>query len=206
MIDVHIIGSGGLAKELISYIVDEAQPRYNIVGVWGDDPFNNARYMDYYRGTVKDAAEHLNGESAFLGIASPRGKCSVVEQLATKVKWISYSHPSAIVSSMASIGKGVVITPLVIVTSDAVIKDYVFINTGGVVGHDSIVDEYTTLFPNTEVCGDCVVGKSVIIGIGANIIPGVVLPDNTKVRAGSVVWKSPERSGTLSGNPAILVK
>ena len=206
MIDVHIIGSGGLAKELISYIIDEVSPRYNIVGVWGDDPFNNERYMDYYRGTIKEASENLNGAMAFVGIANPRGKRAVVEQLGDSVEWISYSHPSAVVSSMAFIGKGVVITPQVIVTSDAQIMDFVFINSGGVVGHDSVVGECTTLFPNTEVCGDCVVGKDVIIGIGAYLVPGVVLPDNTKVRAGSIVWKSPERAGTLSGNPAVLVK
>lgn len=205
MIDVHIIGSGGLAKEMVSYICDETNPRYNVVGVWGDEPFNNPAYMKYYRGTIDDALEQLSGEPAFLGIASPRGKRAVVEKLGAAVSWISYVHPGSVVSSMAKIGKGVVITPWVIVTSDAEISDYVFMNSGAVVGHDSFVGEYSTMFPNTEVCGDCTVGKGVVIGIGAYLVPGVSLPDNTKVRAGSIVWKSPERVGTLSGNPAELV-
>ena len=51
------------------------------------------------------------------------------------------------------------------------------------------------------------IGKYCWIGIGATILPGVVLGDHVKVGAGSVVTKSfPEGYCVIAGNPAKVVK
>jgi carbonic anhydrase/acetyltransferase-like protein (isoleucine patch superfamily) len=94
----------------------------------------------------------------------------------------------------------------VIVTADAWINDFVFMNTNATVGHDSVIHAWTTMFPNTEVCGDCVIGVSVIMGIGSYVLPGKEIANRVKISAGSIVrhhFKGPVHEGVvLQGNPA----
>lgn len=202
--DVHIIGTGGLAKEIISYCANYPN-HYTVIGAWGDEPFNNDLYASYYLGTIDEAASYLqDGENALLAVAVPKIRKILVEKL-PQVNWVSYIHRSAEVSKFAKIGKGCVITPQCIVTSDAILEDFVFMNTGSVVGHDSKIGSFTTMFPNTEVCGDCDIGDSTVIGIGSFILPKVKLEPYTKVSAGSVVWKSPGVKCKLAGNPAVIM-
>ena len=208
MIDIYIIGAGGLAKELINYIIDEKPRRYNILGVWADEKFNNPRYNLLFRGNLFEAAKQLKpADNLILAIAKPSVKRKVRTQIdpLNKFNWLTYVHYSAVVSSFADIGEGCVITPQAIVTSDARLGDFVFMNTGSAVGHDAVLGDYSTLFPNTEVCGDCTLGTDCVLGIGAFIVPGVSLAAGTRVSAGAIVWSSFEETALLSGNPAAIV-
>ena len=92
--------------------------------------------------------------------------------------------------------------PQSIVTGDAVLGDFVFMNTNATVGYDTTIGSYTTLFPNSEVCGDCEIGESCLFGIGSYVLPKVKLPEGTKVSAGAIVRKSPIDNRTLYGDPA----
>ena len=89
---------------------------------------------------------------------------------------------------------------------DAKIGSFVFLNTEVVVGHDSHVGDFSCLFPKTEVCGDCDIGESVIMGINSVILPGNTLVNGSKLDALSVLRRSYKFSGIFSGNPARLVK
>lgn len=202
---IHLVGSGGLAKEIVSYILDERTPRYRLAGCWGPEPFGNPRYNAFYRGGLDQLAQALAPDDGLLlCVASPRAKRRILAELEAVPadRWQTYVHPSAEVSSFAQIGRGCIITPQCIVTSDASLGDFVFMNTGSVVGHDAVVGAFTTLFPSTEVCGDVVLGEGCVFGIGAFAVPGVRLADGTRVRAGSVVWPEGDSHGLLSGNPA----
>lgn len=205
---VHIIGTGGLGKEIIGYL-HEPGSVFEVVGAWGDEPFNNDRYAPFYRGTIADAARALGpDDKALLAVAHPRGKHAVLDALGgpDALDWQRFVHPQANLSPFATLGKGVIITPTAIVAGDATLGDFVFFNSGAATGHDTVIEKFSTLFPNSEVCGDCHVGEDSILGIGAFVVPGVVLPPRTRVSAGSLVWSSPESAGLLSGNPAVLVR
>lgn len=203
---INIVGTGGLAKELIAYIVDETEARYEINGAWSDLKFNSPAYEHFYRGTIDDLIAEQSDYPCLLAIAEPKGKKIVVSRFPDTTKWLTYIHPSANVSSFSSVGKGCVIAPLGIVTGDASLGDFVFFNTSAVIGHDSTIGTFSTLYPNTEVCGNCHIGESCTFGIGSYTVPDVTLPDGCSIGAGSIVWKSPEQSGLLIGNPAEMVK
>jgi sugar O-acyltransferase (sialic acid O-acetyltransferase NeuD family) len=208
MTDIYIIGAGGLAKELINYIIDEKPRRYNILGVWADEKFNNSRYEPLYKGNLYEAAKQLTPiDNLILAIAKPSVKRKVLTQIdpINKLNWLTYVHHSAVVSSYADIGKGCVITPQTVVTSDAKLGKFVFINTGSAIGHDAVLGDYSTLYPNTEVCGDCTLGTDCVLGIGAFVLPGVSIASGTRVSAGSIVWSSFEEPALLTGNPAVVL-
>lgn len=103
-------------------------------------------------------------------------------------------------SPHATIGRGCVFAPHALICGDPVIGDFCFFNTNATIGHDSRLGAYSTLFPNTEVCGDCDIGEGVIMGIGAYVIPGITLPDGSKVSAGAVVRESVYQPSTIYGD------
>ncbi len=190
---IVIFGSGGLAKELIGYV----EGTHEVVGIVSTEPLNNPAYkFDVW----PSVPEGLGDVGYLMGVSDPAIKRKIVAE--NKDRWISYVHPTCTVSSYVKMGKGCVLTPQSIVVADAMLGDFVFINTNGTVGHDSIIGSFTTMFPNTEVCGNCVIDEDCIFGIGSYVLPNVKLPRGTKVSAGAVVRKSVESACTLYGDPA----
>lgn len=194
-----IFGSGGLAKEIIGYLVEMYGENHGIICVVSTEPFNNPKYNKFLIRESIDSNEYPEAKY-ILAVADPRTKRLIVEK--NSDRWTSFIHSSAHVSPFATIGKGCVLTPQSIVAADAILGDFVFFNSNATVGHDSYIGDYTTLYPNTEVCGNCNIGKDCIFGIGSYVVPNVNLPDGTKVGAGSVVWESVSEKCTLVGNPA----
>lgn len=191
-----IFGSGGLAKELIGYLYG----KHDIACVVSTEPFNNFEFARQFKVVPKlHRGEHP--DAAFLlGVAQPEVKRKIVAE--NEDRWATFIHPTATVSPFATIGRGCILTPQTIVVGDAVLGDFVFMNTNATVGHDAVIGDYTTMFPNTEVCGNCTLGQDVIMGIGSYVIPNVALPSKTKVSAGAIVRKSIDTPTTLYGDPA----
>lgn len=195
-----IFGAGGLAKELIGYIAN-SHGLNSIQCIVSTEPFNNPIYQEKF--TVKSSIEpgEYPDASFLLAVADPNIKKQIVET--NENRWSTYIHPSCEISPFAKIGKGCVLAPQCIVVGDAIIEDFNFMNTNATVGHDSIVGKWSTMFPNTEICGDCIIGESCIFGIGAYVLPKQTLAANMKVSAGAVVRKSFDQATTLYGDPAM---
>ena len=107
--------------------------------------------------------------------------------------------------SFAEIGNGCIFAPHTMLTGDPVIKNFVFANTEVVIGHDSLVSDYCTLYPKVEICGDCKIGEKCIFGIGSIVLPKISVSANSKLDAGSILRKSILKSSLYSGNPAEIV-
>ena len=70
--------------------------------------------------------------------------------------------------------------------------------------HDNSVSK--VIEDASDVFGRITVGRNCFIGAGAIILPGVTIPDNTIVAAGSVVVKSAPSGGVIiGGNPARVI-
>ena len=184
-----VFGSGGMAKEVIGYIETSGHVVDYVVST---ELFNNPAF-DY------DVREDYVGGKSVLAVADPVLKRKIVADH-PDADWTTYVHSTAFRSPHASIGRGCVFAPHSIVAGDPVIGDFCFFNTNATIGHDSRLGAYSTLFPNTEVCGDCDIGEGVIMGIGAYVIPGITLPDGSKVSAGAVVRESVYQPSTIYGD------
>lgn len=92
-------------------------------------------------------------------------------------------HPSAIISSSATLGEGVCVLAGAVIQPHAMIGNGVIINSRAVVEHDSSIGSGTHVAPGAIVLGDCHVGETSMIGSGAIILQGVKVPDNTLVKA-----------------------
>jgi len=111
-------------------------------------------------------------------------------------------HPTAIVSSTATIGAGVYIGPGAIVHVNARIEDHAIINSGAIVEHDGVVGVNAHVAPNATLGGDVAIGSDTLVGIGSTVLPGVHIGDGCTIGAGSSVIHDVEHGRTVVGVPA----
>lgn len=194
-IKVAVFGSGGLAKEVLGYLGSE----YEVLCVVSSQPFNNPLF-DRFR-VVDRLPDDMQDVEGILAVGEPAIKRAIVAKNPA-VRWRTYVHPSAHVSPFAKLGRGCLLTPQAIAAADCILEDFVFFNTNATVGHDSIIRSYTSLMPNSEVCGSCDIGEDCFIGINASIVPNVKLAAGVKVSAGAIVRKSILEAVTVYGDPA----
>jgi sugar O-acyltransferase (sialic acid O-acetyltransferase NeuD family) len=195
-----IFGSGGLAKEIIGYLVKTYGDNHGIMAVVSIEPFNNPVFSERFKVLQKLEKGDFPGAKFILAVAEPKIKRIIVEK--NEDRWTNYIHPSVELSPFAKIGKGCVFAPQSMIVGDCILGDFIFCNTNATVGHDSTVGDFTTMYPNTEVCGNCNIGTDCVFGIGSYVIPNINLPSYTKVSAGAVVRNSYEEPHLLVGNPA----
>ena len=115
---------------------------------------------------------------------------------------VSLIHPTAIISSSVSIGKGTVIMPNVVVNAKTEINDGVILNTSCLIEHECKIDDFVHISPNVALAGDVKVGKSSHIGIGSCVIQGICIGCNCLIGAGSVVVNNYFDNVKAYGNPS----
>jgi len=111
-------------------------------------------------------------------------------------------HSTAIVAASATLGRGTVIMPGVIVNAGAVIGDDCILNTGSVIEHDCRVDAHVHISPRVVLGGAVNIGPLAHVGIGAVVLPGATVGEAAMVGAGAVVLKHAPPNCTVVGVPA----
>jgi sugar O-acyltransferase (sialic acid O-acetyltransferase NeuD family) len=114
-------------------------------------------------------------------------------------------HPHSSVSTLAKIGKNVLIMAGAVITSNAVIGDHVCILPNTVIHHDCIIGDYTLIGSNVSIAGNVKVGENCYIGSGTRIINDITIDARTLIGLGSNVIKSLPVDSKVVGNPARLI-
>lgn len=112
---------------------------------------------------------------------------------------------SCYVDSSATIGKGVVMFPTVMVDKGCVIEDNVLLNVGVTIAHDSKVKEHSFLSPRVAVAGFTTIGKRCMIGINSTIIDGLSICDDVRTGGGTVLIHNIIQKGLYVGVPGKYV-
>ena len=204
MKNVHIIGTGGLAKELIGYILSETETRYKIKVCWAEDGFNNPKFSDFYKGNMAAFKDSFSSnDTVFIAISSPKIREKVYIELSKfDLNFDPYIHPSCHISEFATVNFGCILAPDTMLTGDPILNKFVFTNTEVVIGHDAVIEDFCTLFPKVEICGDCNIGKGCVFGINSIVLPGINIISGSKLDAGSILRESINEPSLFSGNPA----
>tara|TARA_Y100001970_G_C13958828_1_gene712100 strand:+ start:89 stop:724 length:636 start_codon:yes stop_codon:yes gene_type:complete len=204
---IHIIGTGGLAKEIIGFIDSEDDNRFEIKGCWGPENFDAPEFKDYYKGSDLDLLKiYKQDEFILIAVTDPKLKTKIFNNFPlNKFKYINYIHPTALISKFSKIGIGCIIGPYAILTGNVHLEDFIYISYHSVVGHDTKIGSFSTLYPYVEVCGNCTVGEMCVFGINSFMLPGNKLISESKLDAGSILRESFNRKCLLSGNPATII-
>ena len=95
-----------------------------------------------------------------------------------------------------------VLLPKKQVPAGAKIGEHCIINTGAIVEHDNILENYVHISVGAKLAGTVHVGRATWIGIGASVSNNLSICENCMIGAGAVVVKDITESGTYIGVPA----
>ena len=147
-----------------------------------------------------------------VGIGDPKIRDAITRKVASAgLDFITLIHPDVKSSKLVEIGRGTVICPGTILTTNIKLGKHVQINLGCTIGHDVVMDDYATLAPGVHISGWVHIGKRVYIGTGAVIINGtqdkpIIIGDDAVIGAGACVTLSIPEGETWVGVPAKVIK
>ncbi len=186
---IILIGSGGLGKEVCSYLQYDLTTRiladFQIKGVLDDNKENyDASGINIpYLGKIRDFS-FTRSDYIVVSIGNIRIRNTIIDFiLSRKINFFSYIHPTSIIASDAEIGCGSLIGPYCIVNAQAVIRDHCILNTYSSVGHDSVLGERAVLSPYCTLNGDVQAGKNLFMGTRASLLPGTIIGEHCMVAA-----------------------
>ena len=209
---IAIYGASGFGRE-VAWLVESCQDGRIVACFVDDDEKKQGTALnDIPILSLEQAAEQHPDAKIVGGIGSPK----IRELLMNKAAVCGFSfetlvHPRVEMSKWVEMGVGVVICAGNILTTNIRLGAHVHINLDCTIGHDVVLDDYTTLAPGVHLSGCVHCGKRVYIGTGAVIINGtqenpITIGDDAIIGAGACVTKSIPAGQTWVGVPAKPLK
>ena len=95
--------------------------------------------------------------------------------------------PSAAVSGFSDIGQGTFVGKNVVVNADVKIGRHCILNTGAVIEHECVVEDFVHISVGAILCGNVHVREEAFVGAGSTVIQGVTLGRGSVTGANSTV-------------------
>ncbi|WP_167341851.1 acetyltransferase [Nonlabens sp. SY33080] len=212
MKDIVIIGAGGFGREVKSIIdrINLIKPTYRLLGFYDDNQTLNENINGIpYLGDLNSLINNTNNIDVALGIGDPTVKEKIISRLLVNdtLNFPNIVDPNAIIGNDdITLGIGNIICAGVIITCNIKLKDFITLNLSCTVGHDTIIESFSSFMPSVNISGEVVINKKVYVGTGAKIINLLEIGENTIVGAGAVVAKSLPSNCTAVGIPAKPIK
>jgi len=207
--NLFIIGAGGFAREIYSYLSNSGFV-YNgskLVGFLADkdndkNSLNNFSYQHEIVGDLKCSSLNYD-DLLIVAVSDPELK----EQIScfyekNNGSIISYIHPTAIIGHGADIGLGAVLAPYSVVATNVTLGRICTINAFSSIGHDAILGDFCTLSGHCDITGNVKIESKVFMGSHVSVIPNVEVGLGAVIGAGSVVIRKVKENTTVFGNPA----
>nr|WP_299341988.1 NeuD/PglB/VioB family sugar acetyltransferase [Allomuricauda sp.] len=209
--NIVLIGAGGHAKVIMDIV--ERENKYVIVGLIDSFKKKGDKILDYeIIGNENELSELMvehNFDSGIIAIGNNWTRKIFHKKISTEhpdFKFVSAVHPKSIIGKNCVIGYGTVIMPGVVVNSDAVIKNFCIVNTSASVGHDSFMENYSSLAPKSALGGGVKIGKCTAVGMGAMVLQTLTIGDNCIIGACSLVNKNVSKGQMIYGVPGKVIR
>ncbi|HSK96940.1 MAG TPA: NeuD/PglB/VioB family sugar acetyltransferase [Euzebyales bacterium] len=204
---VVILGAGGFGRNILDVIdaLNRQRPRYHVVGFL--DPDEHAlpvttRPGGAVIGTDDDLAK-LDARFV-ISVASTTLRRELDRAVVRAGKQVvdALVHPTCSIGADVDLGAGAVLTPGVRVASNVTVGRHTHVNFNSSVGHDAVLEDFVTVFPQVAISGYATLEQGVTMGTGSVVIPGVRIGAGATVGAGAVVVRDVPPHVTVVGVPA----
>ena len=201
-----LLGAGSFGEE-VADLIDE-DPRYQVAAfIEGLDRSKCGRTLRGIPVLWIDDIDQLPGECRVLAaIGSPRRLAFIRQVEQRGLRFGTFVHASAQVSSTARLGAGTYIGPHAVLAAHSEVGSHVIVNRGCLIGHHARIAQGVTLGPAANVAGRTTLGAGASIGMGAQILDGLTVGHSAVVGAGAVVTRDVEPRVQVLGVPARIVK
>lgn len=199
MIKIGLLGDGGQADEVESYLADGYEVVFRAV---------SKQYLDSSNPKMIDIDEPGDNQSleVIAALGAPGLRQKMVNDWAGD-KYATVVSTSAYVDKNAAIGKGAIIAPDAVITTNAKIGEHAVINIGATISHDANIGDFVTISPGAHIAGRVTIGNGVFVGIGAVVSNDVKVADGAVIGAGAVLLDDvTEENAVVVGIPAKVVK
>lgn len=200
MNEIYLFGGGAHAKVLIDCV--EQEGLYQVKSILDDQP--SVTHILKYDVSKRNGDHRYKDQPAIIAITN----CAIRQKITASLTcdFITTIHPTAIVSSHASIGYGTQILAGAIVNAGTSIGNHCIINTGAIVEHDCVISDFVHLAPRAAIGGGAKIGNGTQIGIGACVIQNINIGSNVMIGAGAAVIRDIPDNCTAVGVPAKPIK
>lgn len=202
--NVVIIGAGGHGKVIADIIIKSGD---NLLGFLDDNIEKGTVVIKNTSHVVIGKIEECikiseeNQDVCFIiGIGNNQTRKDIADKY-KDIKYYTAIHPSSQVAIDVDIGEGTTIMANACINTSAKIGRHCIINTGAIIEHDNIIEDFVHISPNVALGGTVKIGKSTHVGIGSTIKNNITICENCKIGAGAVVVKDIEKEGTYIGVP-----
>ena len=204
-----IIGAGSVGK-YIAYNINQFTTSFEIIGFLDDDVSKHDTIIAGFQvlGSVEKLKEFSgNGIAIVWGIAFPKIKKKLFEYYQD----LSFEFPNFIakdawISEQVTLNKGCIIYPGTTINYETSIDDFVVINMNCSIGHNCIIQSFSSLAPGVSLAGNTKVGNCVEIGIGASTIQFTIIDDNATIGGQAMVVCNVSKGDVVVGIPAKSIK
>ncbi|HMD00428.1 MAG TPA: acetyltransferase [Ferruginibacter sp.] len=166
--------------------------------------FNPFALRYYGSEHAEDALREMKEYGCFIAIGINSLRNGIYEELSLqRVRFHNVIHPSAVIDTSAKLSDHVVMVAAnATINPLARIGTGVICNTGCIIEHECIVEDFAHIGPGAVLCGNVTVGRQSFIGANAVIRQGITIGANATIGAGSVVISNVPDNVTVVGVPA----
>lgn len=207
-----IIGAGGFGREAAWLVerINRSKATWELLGFLDDNTNVQNHFINGYPvlGTVNDAIHYLDAFFVCaIGAANVRWKViNTLLEVHPNAKFGTLIDPTVEKSDTVSIGEGSIVCAHSILTVNICIGRHVIVNLDCTIGHDVVLEDFVTVYPDANISGDVHIGECCELGTGMQILQGKTVGSHSIVGIGSVVvWDIPKDCVAV-GNPARPVK
>lgn len=206
MTTLVIIGAGGHGR-VVADCAQQLGTYQNIVFL--DDCFDKTTISGNWEivGEVNNFHKYISHSDFIIAFGNNQLRAKTFRDLhKANANIITLIHPSATISPLAVIGKGVMICANAAINIGAKIADGCIINTSATVDHDCLLEPYIHISPGVNIAGGVNIGQYSWLGIGSTVIESLCLAENTQIAAGAVVTRSTQANSLYLGVPAKRIR
>jgi len=210
-----ILGTGGNSVDILDTVNERnahsKKPQYECIGFLDDDQrqWGKEIWGVQVLGPLESATHYP--EAHFVnGIGSECNfwkKGAIVAKTGiTLDRFETIVHPTASVSRMATLGKGVVVFQQVTIANKASIGNHVIILPNSVISHDVVIGDYACITGGVCISGLVTIGCDCYLGTNSSISGSVKISNGCLIGMGSVIRHDVSENSVMVGNPARFLR
>jgi sugar O-acyltransferase (sialic acid O-acetyltransferase NeuD family) len=207
-----IAGIGGFGREVVDVVTainDGSQtPRIDLLGLIDDHPSEGnlellrRRGLSYLGTTSEWLATHPVADIV-IGVANPVHRRTLDARLTQQgLKATTLVHPAASLGSEVDLAPGSIVCAGARLTTNIRLGRHAHVHVNATIGHDTTLEEFSSVYPLAAVSGSCVIASGATIGANATVIQGLTVGADAFVGAGAVVIGDILSGTIVKGVPA----
>ena len=211
MKDIVVIGAGGFGREVVQLIKDINQEKkeWNFLGYIDEDKEKHGLILneDIILGDFSWFEKNKHKKVGIVcGVGNTVSKAKLINKLIGENDFPNLIHPSVLRNKHIDFGVGNIICAKSILSINTKIGNHVGINPGCSIGHDTIINDYTTLMWDVTLSGNVLVNEGCEIGSKTVVIQQKTIGKWCIIGAGAVVVRDLPENCTAVGVPAKPIK